>query len=161
MADDFEIHGAAQFLRLSKALKDAGQTGLRKELNKGIRDGVKPLVPKAAQKLSEGLPNAISGKPVRQTVQVRTGRDPGVRVVVRYGSKRASNAKLANREGRIRHPVFADGEKTRKEWRWVNQDVPNAKGWFDETYTDAAPDLRRAIEAAMEAVAERIVREAK
>jgi hypothetical protein len=161
MADDFAVHGADQFLRLSKALKEAGQTGLRKELNKAIRDGVKPVIPKAKKRLEDGLPRAIAKSAVQQVVQVKTGRDPGVSVAVRFGSKRASNAQLANSQGMIRHPVFADGKKTRKEWRWVNQNVPNAKGWFDDTYTAAAPDLRRAIEAAMQAVADRIVREAR
>lgn len=157
---DFQVSGADQFLKLSKALKNAGQKELRKGLHKGIRDGVKPVVPQAKKRLEAGLPSAIAKSAVRQVIQVKTGRDPGVTVAVRFGSKRASNAALANRKGLIRHPVYADGALTRKEWTWVNQSVPGAKGWFDETYTASAPDVLKAIEAAMEQVAQRIIREA-
>ena len=61
----------------------------------------------------------------------------------------------------FRHPVWADGDKTRKEWAWVNQAVPGAKGWFDKTYMEAAPDIRRQLEAVMGDVLDEIVREAK
>lgn len=156
---DFEVRGADDFLRLSKALKAAGRTELRKELHKGLREGVKPVLPKAKKKLHDALPTPLAKTAaVRQVVQVKTGRDPGVTIAVRYGSKRASNAALANRKGIIRHPVFADDKKTRKEWRWVNQDVPDAKGWFDETYREAAPQMRRALEAALGSVIDKIVR---
>lgn len=165
---DFDVRGADDFLKLSKALKAAGEDKLRKELNKGIREGVKPVSVKAEKRLRESLPYAPrgGGKAVSQTVQPRTGRDPGVRVVVRYGSKRASNAQSANSKGVIRHPVFADfdlnsGAVGRKGWRWVNQSVPSAKGWFDDTYRDAGPEVRRSIELAMQAVADEVVRKAK
>lgn len=161
MPDDFTVTGADDFLRLSKALKAAGETDMRKALHKGLRAAVKPVSERAEQKLREGLPYGTKGKAVTQVVQPRTGRDPGVRVVVRYGSKRASNAQLANAKGIIRHPVFADGGKTRKEWRWVNQDVPELKGWFDRTYTDSAPALLRALHGVLEGVADDIVRRAK
>jgi hypothetical protein len=148
---DFEVTGADQFLRLSKALKNAGKKRLRTELNKGLREGVKKAMPDAERRLAEALPYS-SGKPVTQVVQVKTGRDPGVTVGVRFGSKRHSNAVLANREGQIRHPVFKTGA-------WVSQPVP-AKGWFDETYANAAPLIRPALEAVLEDIAQKVIREA-
>lgn len=160
MADDFQVRGADDFLRLSKALKAAGHADLRKRLHKGMRDAVKKVMPEAERNLAEQLPYLNRGKAVSQVVQVKTGRDPGVTVGMRYGSKRSTNARLANSKGVFRHPVFADGEKTRREWRWVDQPVPGAKGWFDKTYINAAPDIRRRIEAEMTDVVERIVREA-
>lgn len=158
MAEDFEVRGAEEFYRLSKALKAAGHTELRKELHKGLRDAVKPIMPKAKERLGKGLPKAISASAVRQVVQVKTGSDPGITVGVRYGSKRATNAQMANTQGKIRHPVFADGQKTRKQWRWVNQDVPDAKGWFDETYKTAAPEIRKALEQVVSDTVEKVVR---
>lgn len=159
--DDFSVRGADDFLRLSKALKEAGHTDLRKALHKSLRDAVKEVMPEAERKLAEELPYLKRGKAVTQVVQVKTGRDPGVTVGMRYGSKRSTNARLANSKGVFRHPVFADGEKTRKEWHWVDQPVPGAKGWFDKTYINAAPKIRRRIEGAMSDTVERIVREAK
>jgi hypothetical protein len=153
VADDFEIRGADQFLALSKALKHAGRTELRKELNKGIKRAAKPLIPKArAEALrrlpqSGGLAKQVAKEPAR--VQVRTGaRTAGVRVVV---GRRRGGARQANR-GVIRHPVFGNRDV------WVNQRVPS--GWFDDPMKDAAPAIRRDVEQALEDVAEQIVREA-
>lgn len=161
MIEGFEVRGTDQFLRLSKALKQAGHTDLRKRLHKGLRDAVKQVMPEAEQRLAEQLPYLKRGKSVNQVVQVKTGNDPGVTVGVRFGSRRSTNARLANTKGVFRHPVFADGEKTRKEWAWVNQSVPGAKGWFDKTYMEAAPDIRLQIEAVMGDVLDEIVREAE
>lgn len=152
MADDFEIRGADQFLALSKALKHAGRTELRKELNKAMRVGAKPLIPKArAEALARlpqrgGLAKQISKEPAR--VQTRTGKDPGVRVVV---GKKRGGARQSNR-GVIRHPVFGNRE------RWVDQQV--RPGWFDDTMTANAPEIRKALEQGIEDVAAKVVREA-
>ncbi len=161
MIEGFEVRGADQFLRLSKALKEAGHADLRKRLHKGLRDAVKQVMPDAERKLAEQLPYLKRGKAVNQVAQVKTGRDPGITVGVRFGSRRSTNARLANSKGVFRHPVWADGDKTRKEWAWVNQAVPGAKGWFDKTYMEAAPDIRLQIEAVMGDVLDEIVREAK
>lgn len=153
MADDFEIQGADQFLKLSKALKHAGRTELRKELNKRMRDGAKPLIPKArAEALSRlpqrgGLAKQIAKEPAR--VQTRTGSDPGVRLVV--GRKRGG-ARSANR-GFIRHPVFGNREN------WVDQQVK--PGWFDDPMQASAPDIRKALQQGIEEVADKIVREVR
>jgi hypothetical protein len=156
---DFEVRGADQFLRLSKALKDAGRTELRKELTKGMRVAAKPLVAKtraaARTQLPQrgGLADQVAREP--QRIQVRTGRDPGVRVVVarRRGGARSTNV------GVVRHPVFADGSKTRSKWTWTNQNV--RPGWFDDTLRAESPAIRRDLERALETVADNIVREAK
>lgn len=153
MADDFEVHGADQFLALSKALKHAGRTELRKELNKRMREGAKPLIPKArAEAMSRlpqsgGLAKQIAKEPAR--VQTRTGRDPGVRVVV---GKKRGGARSANR-GTIRHPVFGNRDV------WVDQRVK--PGWFDEPMKASEAEIRKELEKAIEDVADKIVREAR
>lgn len=153
MADDFEITGTGDFLRLSRALKDAGRGELRKELNKGIRTAAKPVIAatrsEALSRLPQrgGLARQVAKEP--QRIEVRTGaRTAGVRVVV--GRKRGG-ARGANR-GVIRHPVFGNRE------RWVDQQVP--PDWFDKPARRSAPRIRRAVERSMEAVADRIVRDA-
>jgi len=151
VTDDFRVEGAEQFLALSKALKAAGRKDLRNELNKAMRNGAKTLIPKArAEALARlpqrgGLARQVSKEPAR--VQTRTGRDPGVRVVV---GKRQGGARSANR-GVIRHPVFGNRE------RWVDQKVP--AGWFDDPMKDSAPEIRKALEQGIEDVAQRVVRE--
>lgn len=153
MAENFRIEGAERFLRLSKALKAAGQTELRKELNKSLKDAVKPLIPKvkdaARTKLPQrgGLAKKVASAPVRP--QVRTGQaTAGVRLVV--GKRRGSAAASANR-GVVRHPVFGRNQ-------WVEQRVE--PGWFDATLEAEAPgETKRAIEQALEAMAEKVRRD--
>ena len=159
MADDFRVEGAEKFLAASKALKAAGKTEMRKELNKSLRDAIKPLIPKtraaarANLPTAGGLANLVAKAP--QRVQVRTGqKTAGARLVV--GKRRGNAARAANR-GEIRHPVFADGSKSRDQWTWVTQKVD--AGWFDETLGREASSVRPAVEEALENMAQRIVRE--
>jgi hypothetical protein len=152
---EFEVRGADDFLRLSKALKQAGRTEMRKELHKGLKDGATPLLPRAKAaaraKLPQrgGLAAVVAREPMR--VQVRTGSTPGVRVVV---GRRKGGAQAANR-GVIRHPVFG------RPGSFVSQPVPQARDWFDGTMRRHAPDVRPDLERAMERVIDRIVREAR
>jgi hypothetical protein len=136
------VGGAEDFLKLSKALKAAGQTELRKALNKAMRDAAKPLIPKvraaARDKLPKknGLNERMARKPYR--VQVRTGeKTAGVRIV---GTKLDPRI---NDEGRIYHPVF--GRKP-----GVVQTVPEAVGYFDKTLADNGPAVRNDLAAALD-----------
>lgn len=153
MTADFEIRGADEFYRLSKALKAAGRGDLRKALNAGIRKAAKPLIAKSKAEAKARLPKrgglgaAIAKTP--QRVQTRTGKDPGVSIVVggKGGAARGANA------GTIRHPVFGNRDV------WVSQRV--RPGWFEEPMQKGAPEVRPEIERAINEVAERVVREAK
>lgn len=151
---DFEIRGADEFLRLSKALKAAGRGDLRKALTAGIKKAAKPLIGKSRDEARARLPQrgglaAVVAK-APQRVQVRTGaKTAGVRIVVggKGGAARGANA------GVIRHPVFGN------RGVWVSQKV--RPGWFEDPMNDGAPIVRPEIERAMEDVAEQVVREAK
>jgi hypothetical protein len=154
---EVDVRGGDDFYRLSKALKAAGLTELRKELNKELRKAAKPLIPVTRAVARRVVPEAgglaAAVVKARQRVQVRTGaQTAGVRITV---SSNRSAARSLNDTGTVRHPVHGSD-------RWVTQQVPGAKGWFDETLNREAPDVAvPAIEAAIEAVAERIVREAR
>lgn len=151
MADDFEVHGTEQFLRLSKSLKAAGRTGLRRELNTGMRRAARPLIAKTRAEAGKRLPKrgGLAAQVARepQRIQVRTGsRTAGVRIVV---ARKAGGARGANR-GKIRHPVFGNRDV------WVDQKVP--AGWFDDPLREAAPAIRREVERALQDVVAQIVR---
>lgn len=142
------VQGADDFLKLSKALKDAGQTGLRKELNKVMRDASKPLIPKvkaaAASELphSGGLAQRIAKKPYR--VQTRTGaQTAGVRIVGTKVDPRID-------QGRVYHPVF--GRKP-----GVVQSVPG--GYFSETLANEGPTIQAEVLAAFTGFVDRLARE--
>lgn len=150
---DFTVGGADDFLKLSKALKHAARGELRKELNKGMRDGAKPLIPLVKAAARDQLPHGgglnelVAREPMR--VQTRTGRDPGVRVVV---GKKRGGARATNR-GVIRHPVFGNREQ------WAEQKVTD--GWFDDTLKQHGKDVIPALEQAMERIVDKIVGDAK
>lgn len=148
---------ADDFYRLSKALKAAGQTGLRKELNKGLKKAGQSLIPDAQAALRQSLPSGLGRRGrANLTVQVRTGRDPGVTVGKRFNSRGAgighSNAVLINRTGEFRHPVFGHRD------RWVAQRTRGGKGWFDDTMRRNAPRVRPDIERAIQDVIGEIVK---
>lgn len=142
--------GTDDFYRLSKALKAAGETELRKELHKAVRDAAKPLVPKVKNAAREALPKRgglnerIARKPIR--AQTRTGaKTAGARIVGTKVDPRIN-------EGRVYHPVF--GRKP-----GVVQQVPEARGYFDETLEREGPAVRQAILQTLSDFTDRIVRE--
>lgn len=156
---DIKVQGADDFLRLSKALKAAGEKELRKGLHKGLRQAVAKHKPTVAEGLAAALPSGLSGRGanVKQAIQVKTGKNPGVTVGIRYGKAGrglgAANAKLVNASGAIRHPAFSRS-------RWVTQSV-GGSGWFDEGWRKAAPELREELVAVLEDIANQVVRKVR
>jgi hypothetical protein len=131
---------ARDFLRLSKALKDAGDKEMRKKLHKAMKDAVKPVVPKARARARATLPSGgglnklVASSPIRP--QVRTGRNKyGVSLVV--GNRAAARA--ANK-GKIRHPTFGHDP-------WKDQSVPS--GWFDDVCDAEQPAIKRDVQQAL------------
>jgi hypothetical protein len=155
---DFEIRGAEDFLKLSKALKGV-RPELRKELHKAMREAGKPLVKVAKDAAADVFPRrgglAARESKVRFTSQVRTGSaTAGLRIIA---PGRFVVAKTTNKTGRFRHPAFARKGTTRRQWTWVNQVVPGGAGWFDRRMQAAAPTVRPGIESAMERVAQKVI----
>jgi hypothetical protein len=133
--------GAQQLLRVSKALKAAGEGDLRKQFHKAIRDAAKPAIPavresaRAKGPKAGGLNKRLAKKPYR--TQVRTGNTTaGVRIV---GTKVDPRI---NELGRIQHPVFGKGKQ-------VVQYDPELKGYFDEPLEKLGPGVQKDVVSAM------------
>ena len=144
--DDLSVRGAEDFLALSKRLKATGQGELRKELNKGLRQAAKPLIPRVRAAFRSDLPARgglgafMARKPAR--VAVKTGRDPGVSVVVSKVDPRLD-------QGRLSHPVFGRRPTV----------VQRVKaGTFSDTLQGEGPAIRDDLLAVLEDVADRAVR---
>lgn len=153
-AQGSSVRGADDFLRLSKALKEAGQAGLRKELHRAVTTAAKPLIPKVRAAALANLPKhgklneRIARKPYR--AQTRTGvQTAGVRIV---GTKVDPRI---NSQGRIAHPVFGRPGST------VVQMFPEAKGYFDETLAGSAPQVRADVLEVLRTFPDRIVAQVK
>ncbi len=68
------------------------------------------------------------------------------------------NVKLSNAKGFIRHPVFADPTKTRKDWAWVTQPLDGSVGWYDRAIVDNAELVLPELEKAIQSVIDQVVR---
>lgn len=149
-SDSTRIEGAEAFLALSKRLKAAGETELRKELHRAMSSAAKPVIPKIKEAARRNLPKQgglnerIAKKPYR--AQTRTGaQTAGVRIV---GSKVDPRIN----EGRVWHPVFGDRKPG------AIQQVPSAKGYFDETVEGEAPQIRDDVVEVLEDFAKRLIK---
>lgn len=156
MAGGESIRGAEDFLKLSKALKAAGQKELRNELHKAMKATAKPLLPKVRQSARDSLPKRgglnerIAKKPYR--TQVRTGAaTAGVRIV---------GAKVDPRinQGRLVHPIF--GRKGKPKPGQANTAIQAVKpGYFDEPLKESGPAVREDLIKALETFAATLIKE--
>lgn len=146
---DLQITGADKFAAVAKALKKAGDKELQKELYSSINRATKPMRAEAKKSAERNLPRAGGlNKRVsraRMTTRRRTGKNPGVRIV----AKGMDQLALMD-QGHVRHPVYGDRK------RWVNQPIPDAKGWFTEPMEAGADDVRREIVKTLDAIAKKL-----
>lgn len=148
------VKGTSDFLKLSKALKEAGNKTLRKELHKAVTGSAKPLIPKVRQAARDKLPskggmNEHYARKAYRT-QARTGqKSAGVRIV---GPKTDPRV---DQQGRVTHPVFGRPNST------VVQNVPAAKGFFSDTLAESGPQIRDDFLRALGEFTDRIVRDAR
>lgn len=168
MPSSFQVEGTDQFLKLSKALKKAGQPERRKALIKGLQNGAKPLIPLTRQAAREKLPKkgGLNERMAKapQRVRVRTGlKTAGVDIVL-------PGKQPGYTDGVIRRPVFERDKSSRKgrsarikagsgekPTQWVEQRIDGT--WFDDTIRDHADEVLPALEAAIEDIAQAVVRD--
>jgi len=147
------VTGAADFAALSRRLKEAGETGLRRELYRAISRAAGPLADEisSAAHLRPYMPNRyaeVLAADLRVSVSRRTGNDPGVSI---RAKARAHSRKLQQLDdGIIEHPLWGN----RKFWR--KQFGGMRSGFFTDPAEHAAPDMRDAILAAMRETARKI-----
>jgi hypothetical protein len=145
------VTGAADFAALSARLKEAGATGLRRELYKAIG--------KAADDLAAEIASPRHLYPYMPDRYANTlAADLSVKVYKRGGSNahvtlraeaRTHKRKLVqlDERGILVHPVF--GGAIRKDWTWVAQFRSVRKGFFTDPVERCAPAVREKILAAM------------
>lgn len=142
-----EVRGADQLAALARALKEAGEKGLQRELARGIAKAVRPFKAAVANSASDTLPSSggLAARAAAGSVPRVRRNANGVRMVAtgKQGLKglRALNA------GTVRHPVYGRDA-------WVSQSV--APGFWDRAVEEVAPEVRKGIEEAMDAVAKKI-----
>lgn len=144
-----DIQGVEQLNALAKALKEAGDKGLQRELSKGIRNAVKPFKDRVVESAMETLPsggglNALVAARVRRA-RIRRSAN-GVQVVA-AGSKGMKDLAAID-AGSVRHPVFGNRAA------WVSQDV--TPGFWSDAEKESAPEAAKGVVQAMETVRAKI-----
>ena len=152
------VTGTADFAALSKRLKEAGATGLRRELYKAIDKGARELTDeiKSVQHLDSYLPNsyaAVLAADLSVRIYKRSGQDPHLTVRAEGREHKRKLAQLDER-GVLVHPVFARG--LRKDWKWRDQFSHVRQGFFHDPVNHAAPQIRDKILAAMRETARKL-----
>lgn len=137
-------------------LRELGESGLVDELRQQIGDAVTPLPDRIRQGLRTHLPDryadTLDGDLGLTRRTFLTGAGDEARVSV-YATPRSKQRKLSmSNAGFLWHPVFGD----RKDWH-VNQ-APGqgmSAGWFDDPVEESVPEIREAVERALDNVIEK------
>jgi hypothetical protein len=151
--------GAIALALLAARLKEAGKQGLKRELQKNIRDAAQPLAEKIASlgHLEPYMPDryaAVLAEDLGVRVQNRfSGTSPGVMVRAQARERKRKVARLD--VGLINHPVYARG--ARATWSWSNNQTGGMKaGFFTDPCRDATPQIRSKVLEAMTDTARKI-----
>ena len=159
------VTGAADLAALSARLKEAGATGLRRELYKAISkagddlvkeiSNVEHLKPYMPDHYAEVLASDLSVKVLKRGGQ-------NAHVTLRAESRAPRKRKLVqlDERGVLVHPVFGRGGGGpglhRKEWIWREQFSHVRQGFFTDPVERCAPAVRDKILAAMRETARKI-----
>jgi hypothetical protein len=142
-----DVRGVDDFARLSRALKDAANKDLQRELNKGLNEAAKPFKQavreSARRRLSRrgGLNETVA----KSRISVRKSAKTGIRV--QAGGRRSQLDRI--NAGRVRHPVFGGDA-------WVDQAV--TPGFWDEPARELGPQVVAEGRKALDRVADQIER---
>jgi len=139
MTNDLMKVNTASFAKSAKALDRAAPKILR-AVKKEMREAAKPLGKSMTAGLapSGAYPNGLGDRLRRGNyTKLRFLRNnTGVQLVLRLA---------------VRHPVYADPEKTRADWSWVNQPLPerDAPAAFDKGVDDLQNKIANATTKAL------------
>jgi hypothetical protein len=147
--------GAEALYLLAGRLKDTGEVGLRRELDKAIRDAARPVLAEIRRGLPDYLPDpyaVVLGEDLQLSLSERTtDSNPGVqlRATTRGRGGRRRIRRLDD-TGVLWHPLFGNRK------RWYGQTSHVRAGFFTDPAQRSAPQVRDAILSAMSDVASRV-----
>jgi len=152
------VTGTADFAALSARLKEAGATGLRRELYKAISKAGDDLAAEIAspQHLYPYMPDPyarVLASDLSVKVYKRGGSNAHVTIRAEGREHKRKLAQLDER-GVLVHPVFGRGP--RRGWTWREQFSHVRQGFFTDPCEKAAPQVRDKILAAMRETARKL-----
>lgn len=156
MASLITVTGADGLARLGRALKQAGNNDLRKELLRGVRKASKPMIPAARTAAAEALPHrgglAADVAGAKWVVRTRLqGQGAGVRITGAWTSEGKQHDLAKMDSGLLRHPVWGHKELGRK---WAAQAIK--AGWFTNAMNGLAPEIRDQLEQVIDDISKKL-----
>jgi hypothetical protein len=156
------VQGAQAFQILAAHLKEAGEGGLRRELQKKIRDAAQPIADEIGNitNLNEHMPDryaAVLKADLQVTTHARAGgTSPGITILARApaAAPRGGRKIRQREEGRITHPLFGD----REHWYTQPPGGGMVPGFFSGPAGKAAPGVRDQVLRAMSDTCDKITR---
>lgn len=167
MAVTVEVHGSQQLRAIARALREAKRTDLDRQLGEAMRDGSKDVELEIRKHTDDYMPAGYEitfAKALRFKIEVRKSYEYRVTVVA-YAQGRGRERHLKTMErGELRAPNWGRWRRRRgknlgkHKYRnpWHAQRI--RPHWMTEPATRAAPEVRRRLEKAMQAVADKIER---
>lgn len=150
-------------MALSRALTDAGETGLKRELYQALSDAAEPLVKEIGStvNLEAHMPDPyVPALLENLLVTTRKRSGTGATLIAQAPTPRGNRGRAVVRlnRGVIGHPVFGRRSRTnpRKWASWEYQEGGIRAGFFDDPVDRAGPEVRRQIEAALARVRDKI-----
>lgn len=140
-----QIRGGDQFRAISQRLHSTERT-LPTQFRGGLGKVAAGLVGDARRNALHVLPkrggyNEVVARSHFEVVFARTARGQRVTITATGPDYRV------DRQGRLRHPVYADGR--RSEWAWAKQTQKVRPGWFTKPMKAGRPRIRAELVAVM------------
>lgn len=166
----FTATGNKDAIRLAYALREARQTGLSRELNKGMEAAGKVIADAVTDPVSTAkyLPQGYEptwNKSVKARVEKRLIQGHRVTVVI-WADGRTHRRKIEEiNRGNLRHPVFGRRRALKRHWihkatsqinPWVDQAIK--PGLVDIPAAAAMPDAVKKVDDAVQRVVQQIER---
>lgn len=152
--------GADDFDRIARALKEAADKDLQKAVSGALRDVAKPLGVEVLEEAADEFPHAggfaayLANKGKVLVSNNLRGRVAATEVIFRNKGVQFGSLN----KGHLRHPVWARSTETRREWTWVDQNVPS--GAFTRAFEKRASRAREAALEAAQGVLDQVARKA-
>lgn len=151
MPADLTVRGAENLAGIARALKEAGNGELRRELFKGLNRATKPLKADVKQSAIQLLPsrgglNTIVANAKLTTSNRASGKNPGVRLTAK---SQGHNLPPIDR-GMVRHPVFG------RRSVWVLQ--PVTPGFFTKPLNAGVGKVRLELLDVLDDIARKVTR---
>jgi hypothetical protein len=150
---------ASELNAIAVRLREIGEGGLVRELQRAIGDAVAPLPERIRGGLPAYLPDRYAEvlgadlKITRRTFLGGAGDEARVGVYASPRGTQKRKLRMSN-AGFLWHPVFGD----REDWK-VNKAPGHGMvpGWFDKPAEESVPEVRAAVEQALDNVVEKAV----